>query len=140
MSTEGNNHKNRKKSKQQILNKTVEMIMKGFNNPEIIKEVSEFGGITEQHVYNYIREAKPIVKEKVTDIYKDDLESTILGLEKDMIEAKQAKQYKLVFQIKQYIAKLKGLEIDRTDITTKGEKVNQIEVIKLIEVKPSNKK
>jgi hypothetical protein len=72
------------------------------------------------------------------DISKDRLEATIVELEKMMAEAKGIGDKKLALDIKKEINKIAGLHNQKIDITTGGEKLNQISVIKLIEYKKND--
>ena len=76
--------------------------------------------------------------EALKDISKDRLETTIVEMEKMLIEAKGTGDKKLALDIKKEINKISGLHNQKIDITTGGEKLNQISVIKLIEYKKND--
>jgi hypothetical protein len=87
-----------------------------------------------------LRESKPIIQDTLKDLSKDRLEKTIADLEQMMWEAKKAGDKKLALEIYKEINKITGMGTQKVDITTGGDKINQISVIRLIEIKNENDK
>lgn len=124
-----------KYKKQDLINKVVEMACKGITQPEQLNWLQTEGGIGISMAYDILREAKPIINNTLSELYKDDRDRTIRELENDAHSATKAKQYKLAFEIKKQIHKIKGLDTQKIDVTTDGQSINNIQVIKLIEIK-----
>ena len=130
--------KDPKYKKIDLINKVVEMICNGTSQYEMIDWLSSEGECGTTYCYDILKEAKPIIMEALKDISKDRLEATIVELEKMFIEAKGTGDKKLALDIKKEINKISGLHNQKIDITTGGEKLNQISVIKLIEYKKND--
>ena len=121
--------------KQDLINKIVEMSCSGISQPEIMNWLLSTGGLQIAYCYVLLREAKPIILDTLKDISKDRLETTIRELEQMYLDAKLSGDKKLALEIKKEINKISGLYHQSIDVTTGGEKLNQISIIKLIEVK-----
>jgi excinuclease UvrABC nuclease subunit len=127
--------KNPKYKKQDLIQKIVEMSCNGENQQVIFDWLKTEGQISQSACYKFMKEAKPIINETLSELYKDDLDRSIRELEREAQEAKNNEEYRLAFDIRKQIHKLKGIDTQSIDITSKGDKINQIEVIKIIEVK-----
>jgi hypothetical protein len=130
--------KDPKYKKIDLITKVVEMICNGISQYEVIDWLSSEGECKITYCYDILKEAKPIIMDALKDISKDRLEATIVELEKMMAEAKGIGDKKLALDIKKEINKIAGLHNQKIDITTGGEKLNQISVIKLIEYKKND--
>jgi len=130
--------RNPKYKKIDLITKVVEMTCNGISQYEVIDWLSTEGECGTTYCYDILKEAKPIIMDALKDISKDRLEATIVELEKMMTEAKGIGDKKLALDIKKEINKIAGLHNQKIDITTGGEKINQISVIKLIEYKKND--
>lgn len=124
-----------KYKRQDLVNKIVEMSCNGISQPEILKWLMDEGDCKISYSYELLREAKPIILETLKDISKDRLETTIRELEQMKMDAKLSGDKKLAIEIQKEINKISGLHNQKIDVTTNGESINQISVIKMIEVK-----
>jgi hypothetical protein len=127
--------KDPKYKKQDLINKVAELSCSGTLQQEIIQWLMNEGQCQIAYCYEILREAKPIIMETLKDISKDRLEKTIADLEKMMVEAKAIGDKKLALDIYKEINKISGIGTQKVDITTGGEKINTISVIRLIEIK-----
>jgi hypothetical protein len=127
--------KDPKYKKIDLINKIVQMSCNGISQPEVIQWLQSEGECQISYTYELLREAKPIILDTLRDISKDRLETTIRELEQMYLDAKLSDDKKLALDIKKEINKIAGLHNQKIDITTGGEKLNQISVIKLIEYK-----
>jgi predicted KAP-like P-loop ATPase len=127
--------KDPKYKKIDLINKIVEMSCSGVSQPEILVWLKNEGECQLSYSYELLREAKPIILETLKDISKDRLETTIRELEQMKMEAKLSGDKKLAIEIQKEINKISGLHNQKIDVTTNGESINQISVIKMIEVK-----
>ena len=127
--------KDPKYKKQDLINKAAELSCSGTLQQEIIQWLMNEGECQIAYCYEILREAKPIIMETLKDISKDRLEKTIADLEKMMAEAKAIGDKKLALDIYKEINKIAGIGTQKVDITTGGDKINTISVIRLIEIK-----
>ena len=127
--------KDPKYKKQDLINKAVELSCSGTLQQEIIQWLMNEGQCQIAYCYEILREAKPVIMETLKDISKDRLEKTIADLEKMMAEAKAIGDKKLALEIYKEINKIAGIGTQKIDVTTAGEKINEISVIRLIEIK-----
>jgi predicted KAP-like P-loop ATPase len=127
--------KDPKYKKIDLINKIVEMSCSGVSQPEILVWLKNEGECQLSYSYELLREAKPIILETLKDISKDRLETTIRELEQMKMEAKLSGDKKLAIEIQKEINKISGLHNQKIDVTTNGESINQISVIKMIEIK-----
>jgi hypothetical protein len=118
-----------------LIAKVIEMTTSGITQPEIKEWLLREGECGIDYVYQILRDAKPIILETLKDIAVGRLETTIIEMEKMYIEAKNCGDRKLALEIKKEINKISGLHHQKIDVTTGGEKINEISIIKLIEVK-----
>jgi hypothetical protein len=127
--------KDPKYKKIDLINKIVQMSCNGISQPEVIQWLQSEGECQISYTYELLREAKPIILDTLKDISKDRLETTIRELEQMYLDAKLSGDKKLALEIKKEINKISGLYHQSIDVTTGGEKLNQISIIKLIEYK-----
>lgn len=129
---------NPKYKKPDLIKKIIEMACNGINQQEIFDWLTGEGGVSSSMCYVLMKEAKPIINESLSELYQDDLDRSIRELEKDANDAKIVRDYRLAFDIRKQIHKLKGIDTQKVDITTGGDKIDSIQVIKIIEIQ--NKK
>jgi hypothetical protein len=122
-----------------LISKVVEMTTSGISQPEIKDWLMSEGDCKIDYVYQILKAAKPIILDTLKDIAIDRLEETIVKMEKMQQDALNDKDKKLAVDIQKEINKISGLHQQKIDVTTNGEKINQISVIKLIEVKKEDK-
>ena len=123
-----------KYKKEDLVNMIVEWAIDGVPQTDIKKRIFKLG-YEISYFYTLYNEAKPIIRQTLIEVSKDRLEETIAEMEKMKQDALDENDKRLAFDIKREINKISGLHQQRVDITTKGDKINQIEVIKIIEVK-----
>lgn len=122
-----------------LIAKVVEMTTSGIAQPEVKQWLMEEGGCKIDYVYQVLNDAKPIILETLRDISKDRLEITIIEMEQMYLDAKIAKDNKLALEIRKEINKISGLHNQKIDVTTNGENINQVSIVKLIEIKKEDK-
>jgi hypothetical protein len=120
--------------KQDLINMIIDWTATGIPQQQIIKNLVE---LEYSVVYSYqlIAEAKPLVNEALIDITRDRLAATIAKMEKMYMDTNDKK---LKLEIQREINRISGLHYQKIDVTTNGKDINNIEVIKLIEIMPSN--
>ena len=120
--------------KDDLINMIVEWATSGVSSPEIRQKILKLGYQT-SYYYTLYNEAKPIIRETLMDLAKDRLEETISVMEEQYRLALEEGERRLANDIRKEINKISGLHEQKIDITSKGDKINNIEVIKIIEVK-----
>lgn len=118
-----------------LISKVVEMTTSGVSQPEIKDWLMSEGECKIDYVYQILRSAKPIILDTLKDIATNRLEETIVKMEKMQQDALNDKDKKLAVDIQKEINKISGLHQQKIDVTTNGENINTISIIKLIEVK-----
>jgi hypothetical protein len=116
----------------------VEWTAKGVTRARQIQYIQELGyGI--DYAYQVFKDAKPLINEMLKDIGKDILEETISELRRMKLEAEDAEDANLALQIQKEINKIAGLYTEKVDVTTNGKAIENISVIKMVEViNPNN--
>jgi hypothetical protein len=127
--------KNATWKKTDLIAKVVEMSCSGQSQQEILRWLQVVGECGIDWAYTIIREAKPIINAALTGLAEERLNMTIAELERQKYDAMTSNDKRLVLEIQKEINKVGGLHQQKMDVTTGGEKLNQISVIKLIEVK-----
>lgn len=127
--------KNPKYKKIDLITKVVEMTTSGVSQPEIKDWLMSEGDCKIDYVYQILKAAKPIILDTLKDIAIDRLEETIVKMEKMQQDALNDKDKKLAVDIQKEINKISGLHSQKVDITTNGENINQISIIRMIEIK-----
>lgn len=118
-----------------LISKVVDMTTSGVPQPEIKDWLMSEGECKIDYVYQILLAAKPIIMDTLRGIAADRLEETIVKMEKMQQEAIDLKDRKLAVDIQKEINKISGLHQQKIDVTTNGENINQISILKLIEVK-----
>lgn len=120
--------------KDDLIKMIVEWATSGISSPEIRQKILKLGYQT-SYYYTLYNEAKPIIRETLMDLAKDRLEETISVMEEQYRLSLEEGERRLANDIRKEINRISGLHEQKIDITSKGDKINQIEVIKIIEVK-----
>jgi hypothetical protein len=127
--------KDPKYKKQDLINRIVDMSCTGTLQVEILNWLQSEGSCKISYCYELLREAKPIINDTLRDIAKDRIEKTLADLEQMMYEAKVAGDKKLALDIYKEINRITGVTTQKVDITSAGERIDSISVIRLIEIK-----
>jgi hypothetical protein len=124
--------------KEDLIKMVVEWTAKGVTRARQIQYIQELGyGI--DYAYQVFKDAKPLINEMLKDIGKDILEETISELRRMKLEAEDAEDANLALQIQKEINKIAGLYTEKVDVTTNGKAIENISVIKMVEViNPNN--
>ena len=123
--------KNSEVKKPDLIKKIVEWVGEGVGQAEMIQRIKDMGYCI-QYAYLLLNEAKPLINEMLKDIGTERLNSTISKLEGLYREANGDRRLQL--EIQKEINKISGLHQQKVDITTDGEKINNINIIKIVEV------
>ena len=126
--------KNAKYKKPDLIRMILEWTGQGYSQKTIIDNLMNLGYKID-YCYQLLRDAKPLIQETFKEISKEKLESVLIEMEAMKQEAQIAEDRNLVLQIQKEINKIIGLGTTKVDLTTNGESINKIEVIKIIEVK-----
>lgn len=126
-------HKNPEYKKEDLLRMIVEWKAEGRMHNTIIANIRELG-YSIDYAYALLREAKPLIMETLKDLAKDRIETTIAELETLKFNAMEAEDLNLALQIQKEINKIAGLHMERVDVTTDGKAIENISVIKLVEI------
>lgn len=118
-----------------LIAKVVEMTTSGISQPDIIDWLKSEGECKIDYCYQVIKAAKPIILDTLKELGIDRLEETIVKMERMHQDAIKDGDKKLALDIQKEINKISGLHHQKIDVTTNGENINQISVIKLIEIK-----
>jgi len=127
-------HKNPEYKKEDLMRMIVEWKAEGRMHNTVIANIRELG-YSIDYAYALLREAKPLIMETLKDLAKDRIETTIAELETMKFNAMQAEDLNLALQIQKEINKITGLHLERLDVTTNGKTIENIQVIKMIEIK-----
>ncbi len=120
--------------KDDLIAMIVEWATSGVSSPEIRQKILKLGYQT-SYYYTLYNEAKPIIRQTLMDLAKDRLEETISVMEEQYRLSLVEGERRLANDIRKEINRISGLHEQKIDITSQGDKINQIEVIKIIEVK-----
>jgi len=127
--------KDPKYKKIDLITKVVEMTTSGIPQPDIIDWLKSEGECKIDYCYQVIKAAKPIILDTLKELAVDRLEETIVKMERMYQDAIKDGDKKLALDIQKEINRISGLHSQKVDVTTNGENINQISVIKLIEIK-----
>jgi hypothetical protein len=126
-----------KYKKDDLITMIVDKVTSGIPQAQIVADIKSLGYST-TYFYELFREAKPIFQAALQGIAENRLESTIAEMEEQYKLALETGDRRLANDIRKEINKISGLHITKTDITTNGDSINNISVIKLIEIKSDN--
>lgn len=119
--------------KEDLIKMVVEWTAQGVTRARQIQYIKEMNyGV--DYAYQLFRDAKPIINEVLKDIGKDILEETISELRRMKLEAEEVEDRVLALNIQKEINKIAGLHMERVDVTTDGKAIENISVIKLVEI------
>lgn len=127
-------HTNPTYKKQDLLNMVIEWTTTGVPQNEILNNIVSLG-YSIQYAYILIKECKPIINEALQSICEGRLAETLAKMERMYASTKDKR---LQLEIQKEINKISGLHSQKVDVTTNGQNINNIEVIKLIELMPPN--
>ena len=132
--------KNPKYKKDDLIKMIVDWSISGLTVNIIKNNILELG-YEYTYFYDLYKCAKVIINQALVGLSKDRLEITIVEMELQYSNALIAGENKLALEIKKEINKISGLHIQKqeVDITSKGDKINSIEVIRIIEIKNDKK-
>jgi len=119
--------------KEDLIKLVVQWTATGVNKARQLKNIQEMG-YSPEYGYQIFRDAKPLINEVLKDIAKELLEETLTELRRMKMEAEDNKDYHLTLMIQKEINKISGLDQQKIDLTTNGKSIENISVIKLVEV------
>ena len=125
---------NPKYKKEELVKMIVDWTIDGVPHASIKNNIKSFG-YEVSYFYLLKKEAQSLIKEALIGVAEDRLESTIIEMEEQYTLALDEGDRKLGNEIRKEINKISGLHIVKTDITTNGDSINNISVIKIIEIK-----
>jgi len=130
-------HTNPEYKKDDLIKMVVEWTGKGITRARQVRNIEDLGyGI--DYAYQVLRDAKPLINELLKDIGKDMFEQTIAELDRMKLQAENAGDLALANNIFKERNRIIGLYQDRIDLTTNGNAIENISVIKLVEVNKEN--
>ena len=125
---------NAKFKKQDLVKMIVDWTCEGIPQAQIKTNIMKLG-YEISYFYTLHKEAKPLIKSALQHIIENKLEETIAEMEVQYQAALSENDRRLANEIRKEINKISGLHQQKVDITTQGEKINNIEIIKIIEIK-----
>jgi hypothetical protein len=109
-----------------------QLIIQGWRSSAILPHCSREWGITERQVKDYIKYARADIRKRATEIQKNGLKDMLNRHDDLRSRAYKSGDLRLVIDIDREDAKLLGIYApDKQDITTKGEKLDTIQVIEV---------
>ena len=120
--------------KDDLIKIIIERFASGVPQARVVQEIIDMGYST-PYFYDLYREAKPLIQETLKGIAENRLETTIIEMENQYQQSLINGDRRLANEIRKEINKISGLHQQKIDVTTNGEKINEISVIKLIEIK-----
>lgn len=126
-------HTNPEYKKEDLIQMIVEWTAKGVTRMRQIESIEELG-YSAIYAHKLIKEAKPLIDEVLADIGKDLFNQTIAELDRMKLVAEKNKDFALANNIFRERNKIAGLYQERVDITTNGKPIENISVIKLVEI------
>jgi hypothetical protein len=125
-----------KYKKDDLIKMIVDKVCEGIPQAQIKQDITGLDdGYSAVYFYELYRDAKPIFREALKGVAENRLESTIEEMEVQYQAALSQSDGRLANEIRKEINKISGLHQQKVDITTQGEKINNIEIIKIIEIK-----
>ena len=118
-------------TKQDLIQLVVDLKATGTPQATIINKITE-QGFSATYAYEVLRDAKPFVAEVLKDVFLDTLNDTIAEMEVQYVKCLEAGEKATALSFRKEINKLKGFEKASLDITSKGDKIENISVIKLM--------
>jgi hypothetical protein len=115
---------------QQIIERRLKLLQ---SSNTILRWLQDELKYSEPMAYDHLRFAQKEIHKIYAETNATALSEAIGQLESQMEDAKNTKQYKLAFNIRQEISKLQGLMIEKKDITSGGEKLGKM-IIEIVNV------
>jgi hypothetical protein len=120
--------------KDDLIKIIIERFTSGVPQASVVQEIISMGYST-PYFYDLYREAKPLIQQALKGIAENRLETTIIEMETQYQTSLTNGDRRLANEIRKEINKISGLHQQKIDITTDGDKINNIQIIKLIEIK-----
>lgn len=124
---------NPKHKKQDLIIMILDWTLNGLSSAEIKKNFFDLG-YKSSYFYECNAEAKPLIAAALKDIAKDKLEETIVVMEEQYRQALIESDRKLAHEIRKEINKISNLHSQKIDVTSQGDKIENITVIKIKEI------
>ena len=116
--------------KEKIVEDVVKLRLKDWRSTkEILDYIMTKYGYGQTFAYNILREAQVRIKEHYQQLNESSLEEAVGQLESMASEAKNARNYKLAFEIRKELSKIQGHYVEKMHLT--GNIDHTIQVIKL---------
>jgi len=128
--------KNATYKKDDLIKMIVDKVCTGIPQAQIKNDIMDLG-YGPVYFYELYRDAKPIFQAALQGIAENRLEATIEEMEVQYTAALSDGDRRLANEIRKEINKISGLHQQKVDITTNGDSLNNISIIKIIEVKKS---
>lgn len=122
-----------KYKKDDLITMIVDKVTSGIPQAQIVADIKSLGYST-TYFYELFREAKPIFQAALQGIAENRLESTIAEMEEQYKLALETGDRRLANDIRKEINKISGLHQQKLDVTTNGDSINNISIIKIIEI------
>lgn len=122
-----------KYKKDDLITMIVDKVTSGIPQAQIVADIKSLGYST-TYFYELFREAKPIFQAALQGIAENRLESTIAEMEEQYKLALETGDRRLANDIRKEINKISGLHQQKIDVTTNGDSINNISIIKIIEI------
>jgi hypothetical protein len=122
-----------KYKKDDLITMIVDKVTSGIPQAQIVADIKSLGYST-TYFYELFREAKPIFQAALAGIAENRLEATIAEMEEQYKLALDAGDRRLANDIRKEINKISGLHQQKLDVTTNGDSINNISIIKIIEI------
>jgi|694.fasta_scaffold42962_3 hypothetical protein len=128
---------NSKYKKQDLIKMIVDWTCEGIPQAQIKTNIMQLG-YEISYFYTLHREAKPLIKSALQHIVENKLEETIAEMEEQYKLALEDGDRRLANDIRKEINKISGLHQQKLDVTTNGDSINNISIIKIIEIQKDN--
>jgi len=128
---------NPKYKKDDLITMIVDKVTSGIPQAKIVADIKNLGYST-TYFYELFREAKPIFQAALQGIAENRLETTITHMEQQYQLALEDGDRRLANDIRKEINKISGLHQQKLDVTTNGDSINNISIIKIIEIQKDN--
>lgn len=120
------------KKRQDIIDEIIELrINQGYSNINLLNYLINQKGLSQPYAYELMRNAKSTIAEMTLAAFKEDIENELARWESLYQKAIEDHNIMLAKDIQKEISKIKGLYIERQEITHNLE----LQTIKLIEIK-----
>jgi hypothetical protein len=125
------------KKRQDLINEIIELrINQGYSNINLLNYLINDKNLSQPYAYELMRNAKGAIAEMTLAAFKEDIENEIARWEMLYQKAIEEKNLFIAKDIQKEISKIKGLYIERQEVTHQLE----LKTIKLIEIQSDDKK